>query len=62
MIDVKQQELLREKYNPDNLFPKQRENVKAEENTNEASLVEYKNTSKIKMIIKKILEFFKIKK
>lgn len=59
---VKQQELLREKYNPDNLFSKQREKIKAEENTNETRLVEYKDTSKIKKVIKKILEFFKIKK
>ena len=59
---VKQQELMREKYNPDNLFAKQTKNSKAEENTKETSLVEYKNISKIKNVIKKILEFFKIKK
>ncbi len=42
-----------EKYNTNNLFAKQTENSKAEENTKETSLVEYKNISKIKMVIKK---------
>lgn len=59
---ITKQEQLRQQYNPNNLFAKQKESSKIEKNTNETSLVEYKSTSKINKIIGKILNFFKIKK
>lgn len=59
---VKKQELLREKYNPDNMFAKQKDVENIKESQNKTSLVEYRNENIIGKIIRKILNVFKIKK
>lgn len=57
--ELKQQEELREKYNPDNIFKKTNE---VEINTKkEVALIEYKEKSLIQRIIEKILKYFKNK-
>lgn len=58
----KQQEKLREKYNPDNLFKKQNEQnitINATENETSTSIVEYKE-SILKRLIKKIKSILRI--
>jgi len=52
--DVKYEQELRERYNPDKLF---KNNL--EENIKQTSLVEYKKESIIKRIFNRILEFFR---
>lgn len=50
---------LEEKYNPDNLFKKEKQiKILKEENT---SLIEYKKTNMLKRVFEKIMNFFKRK-
>lgn len=50
---------LEEKYNPDNLFKKEKQiKILKEENT---SLIEYKKTNMLKRVFEKIINFFKRK-
>ena len=57
--EKKYQEELREKYNPDNIFSKNQDNIIEPEN-NQTQLIEYKE-SVFRKILNKIREFLKIK-
>lgn len=54
--EKKYQEMLMEKYNPDNLFKKKE---KIEENTECTDIIEYKEENFLIKLIKKLLSFFK---
>ena len=54
----KQEELLREKYNPDNLFKKNQKNEEEKDFVSNTQLVEIKKAPWYKTILKKILSIF----
>lgn len=58
--DIKREEELREKYNPDNIF-KNRQTMETTETTSTA-LIEYQEENFLKRIIKKVMSLFKRKK
>lgn len=57
----KQEELLREKYNPDNLFKKNQKNEEEKDFVSNTQLVEIKESPWYKRIFKKILSIFGLK-
>ncbi len=58
---AKQEELLREKYNPDNLFKSKQENDRPKEVVSNTQLEEIKEISWYKRLLKKIVSIFGIK-
>ena len=58
--DIKREEELREKYNPDNIF-KNKQKIEQIETTSTA-LIEYQEENFLKRIIKKVMSLFKRKK
>ena len=54
--DIKKEEELREKYNPDNIFKKKEEKIETT-----TALIEYKEENFLKKILNKIMSFFKRK-
>lgn len=57
--DIKREEELREKYNPDNIF-KNRQKIEQKETTSTA-LIEYQEENFLKRIIRKVMSLFKRK-
>lgn len=55
---IKQEQILREKYNPDNIFKHHPDNKDSEHTLENKYLVEVKESSWYKKIIRKILDFF----
>ena len=58
--DIKREEELREKYNPDNIFKNRQKTEQIE--TTSAALIEYQEENFLKRIIKKVMSLFKRKK
>ena len=58
--DIKREEELREKYNPDNIFKNRQKTEQTE--TTSIALIEYQEENFLKRIIKKVMSLFKTKK
>ena len=58
--DIKREEELREKYNPDNIFKNRQKTEQIE--TTSTALIEYQEENFLKRIIKKVMSLFKRKK